>query len=525
MSKENPNLFESAVAVIGSVGAKFGYIFKPEIMQKIEKPFEPIQTKKETTEFGSPGEVRDADVITSSSYFLTKFVDSKDDITMINELVIKYRKSASLSYVREAIEEIVNESIVQDDEGDDCVSISFNDRADKLPDSLKAKMKEEFANLLDIMNFDDEGDELFTQWYIDGRLFLQIVIDPKNTKQGILKIKPMSPLFLKRFYDKDKRDYYYIYDTKDLGDEYGRPVFGKIPDELVVYVTSGLYEGERRISISWLHPALRDINRLDIIEDHMLIYRIVRSPERRVFYIDVGAMPPKQAEMYMNKVINSYKQKKVLDDTTGFLSPKTKHASILEDFFLMRRGDDKGTKIEQLQSVGGLDEIKDLTYFMKKAYSALRIPSARMSFYGDKEERGTINVTANEITRDEIKFYRFIRKLQLKFSKMFMMLLRKQLILKNLIKPDEWNRIRRKIEFHWKTDAMFIEAKRLANINNRLNALRDIKEHEGVYFSRAYIRKKVLNFTEQEVEEMENEMESEKAERGLDEPEQQKLGM
>jgi hypothetical protein len=288
-------------------------------------------------------------------------------------------------------------------------------------------------------------------------------------------------------------------------------------------VTSGLYEGERRISVSWLHPAMRDINRLDIIEDHMLIYRIVRSPERRVFYIDVGNMPPKQAEMYMQKVINSYKQKKVLDDTTGFLSPKTRHASILEDFFLMRRGDaDRGTQIETLPSVGGLDEIKDLTYFMKKAYAALRIPSNRMTFYGDRTENN-INLTSSEITRDEVKFYRYIRKLQSKFSKMFGYLLRKQLIYKGIIKPDEWNRIRRKLEFRWKSDALFIETKRLANLGQRLTALRDIKEHEGTYYSREYIRKRVLNQIDQEINDIENQIAEEKAEKSLDEPDTPKM--
>jgi uncharacterized protein YajQ (UPF0234 family) len=500
MANEKQSLFEK-------IKGGFGYILKPEILQKLQEPFE-LSSKPETTEFKEPKiDVQNVDAIVSSGYFLTQFVDEKSSLSTINELIIKYRLSSSLAYINQAINEIVNESVIRDEVEN--VVIQFNEKSAKIGDTLKKKITEEFYNILDLLNWDDDGDELFRKWYIDGRLLIQVVLEPKNLKKGIVELKTMSPLFLKRVFDKDKKEYYYIYDTRELQNSSNQQILGKIPDELVILTPSGLYEGEKRTPVSWIHYALRDINRLDILEDHMLIYRIVRSPERRVFYIDVGNMPPKQAEMYMQKVINSYKQKKTLDDTTGFLAPKTKHPSILEDFFLMRRNG-KGTEIDTLPSVGGLESIEDLKYFQNKALQAMNVPFSRLNF-DDRQENVSMSLTNNDITREELKFLKFITRLQGKFSILFLQLLRKQLIYKNIIKPEEWKEIKRKINFKWKQDSVFVEAKKLNNLQARLNILRDVQEYQGTYFSSDYIWKQILGMSDKEIDQMKIQIQADKA--------------
>ena len=503
------------MSFIESLQENIRYLFSPDLINKIQKPLDDFRydnetLKKKTTEFGSmdDNDGLDIDGISASSYNTIFSLDSPDAHTM-NDLIKKYRVISQISYVNDSIEEIVSESIFISELPSNPVSVTFNDPQSKLVNTLKERIGDEFDTLLDIMDFDDIGHDYFRQWYIDGRLLVQTILDKKDMTKGILGVKTMSPLNLKRNWDPNEKRHYYTYDRDVVKLEDGTEAIKTIPDELMVFLPSGLYEKDKKVPISYLHTAIKEVNRLDTLEDHFLIYRIVRSPERRAFYIDAGNLPPKKAEQYLKQVINTYKQKKVYNESDGTLSSKNQHASILEDFFLLRRNG-KGTEIATLgDSAGGLETIEDLLYFQKKAARALHVPFGRMSS-DDAQNTSTVMPTGNEITREELKFSKFITKLRMKFNKLFFELLKRQLIYKKIIKPEEWKSIRRKLTFVYKSDTQFAAAKRMKNIENQLAVLRDADEYVGKYFTRNDIYKQILGKTDAEVKLFEKRIEEEK---------------
>jgi hypothetical protein len=493
----------------------FRYFLQPDVVKDIKKPFKE-KTSTNTTEFGSEtNDIKDVDVSITDSisgYFNTNFKLDRDPLNNVNDLIVRYRKVSELSYVADAIDEIVCEAIIRENDESDIVSIGFNDKADPIADDIQGKIREEFANILDLLDFDDQGQDYFKQWYIDGRCLFQIILkkDEKGIQQGIQKIKLMSPLYLKRFYDEKKRAYFYIYDDKKMKNSRNVDVVGLIPDELVVFVPSGKYETEKKVPLSYLHTAIKDVQRLDTLEDHMLIYRISRAPERRVFYVDPGNLPPKKAEEYLQKIISTYRQKKVWDDNEGTLSAKVKHPSMIEDFFLLRRNG-KATEIDTLAGGDALSQIEDLYYFNRKAMKSLKVPFSRLNF---EDRQLGVSPTGNDITREEMKFDRYIKFLRYKFNVLFFELLKKQLVLKGIIEPNEWASLKRKLVFIYKTDTQFIEAKRLQTIEAQLNVLRDIEDYKDTYFSKEYIQKNVLQLTKEEIDEMDNQIMEDKAKEG-----------
>jgi len=506
------------MAWYNSLTEQIKYFLQPEIVDKIQKPVEEFDEEKQkekgkTTEFGSFDDVDalDVDTVSSTSYSTVFQLDKPDDKTL-NDLIRRYRYVGQMSYVNDALDEIVNESIYKSELPDNPVTITYNDPQNKLKDTVKERISDEFQKLLDIMDFDDMGDSYFRQWYVDGRLLLQIVLDKNHLEKGIQKVKMMSPLNLKRNWDPTEKVFTYVYDSESIKMEDGRDAVLVVPDELMIFVPSGIYEGEKKIPISYLQTALKDINRLDTLEDHFLIYRIVRSPERRVFYIDAGNLPPKKAEQYLKQVINTYKQKKVYNETTGTLVSKNKHPSILEDFFLLRRNG-KGTEIDTLSSVGDLGSIEDLLYFQRKAAKALHVPFGRLNSE-DRQGSNIVMPTGNEITREELKFSKFIRKVQGKFNKLFSEILKKQLIYKKLIKAEEWMSIKRKLVFVYRSDTRFAQAKRHSNMQQQLDILSSADDYIGKWFSRDDVYKKILGKTDDEIREFEQRLAEEQAKYG-----------
>jgi hypothetical protein len=495
------------------------YLIEPQVVQKLQKPMDyddEFKKSAKTTEFGSPrdDDLLDVDAFSSSNFYTVYQADRPDDKT-VNDLILKYRRMGQISYVQKAINEVVGECIFKDNLSGNQVAVDFNDPQNKLSDKVKERIIEEFDGLLDIMDFDDRGDDFFRQWYIDGRLLVQVILDKKNTAKGIEKTKIMSPLFLKRNYDVKSNTYYYVYETDSVKtNPYGQDTSGSkqemIPDELVIFVSSGLYESEKKIPISFIHPAMKEINRLDTLEDHWLIYRIVRAPERRVFYVDPGNLPPKKAKELLNNVIATYKQKKLYDESTGTLRSRQQHPSILEDFFLLRRNG-KGTEIDTIPGGGqGLGDVEELKYFEMKAARALNVPYSRLNSE-DRAGSPSVALTGNEITREEIQFEKFVNKLRGRFNVLFKELLKKQLIYKKVIDINEWDSIKRKIKFVYKSDAQFAQAKRIQSLQNKLDILRDAEEYVGKYLTRKMIHKDIFGRTDDEIKKLESQVEVEKS--------------
>ena len=469
------------------------------------------KTKKEvkTTEFGKDDNIKDVDVyrdnISGSGYFSEGF-NTKDQMRDIDQLMRLYEAVSQLSLPFDSINEINNEAILVNDR--DRISIDFEDYKKELDDNLKEKISHEFYSLLDVMNFDDEAHDWFRQWFIQGRLLVQIVLNEDKPKDGIQKFKIMSPYNLKRYYSKRDEKFYYIYKKDNVAnysideDNSG----AKIPDDLILFIPSGLYLSyEKKIPISFLHPAIKAIQRLDILEDHVLIYRISRAPERRVFYIDPGDIPPKKAELYLQKIISKYKQKQMWDTTNGVLTSKAKHPSMVEDFFLLRRNG-KNTEIDTLPSGGALSDIEDLHYFKRDAVRSLRVPFSRLN-YEDRQNNVTYNA---DITREEVQFSNYIKLLTGKFSVLFKKALKKQLVLKGIISEEDWSMVSRKLIFNFKRNSQYNDLLELQNLETRLSLLRDANDaKDDGYLSVDYIKKNILGFSEEQIREIEREKQQE----------------
>ena len=488
---------------------QLNYYLKPQVVKKLEQPFEEDEKASEvsnSTEIASDAiDKLDVDVVSGSGYSSLLQINNMEGYN-VNDMIMQYRRIAELGFVNEALWEIINQAIYKEDHYSDPVNISFNDPQDKLKDTIKEKITNEFMYLMDLLDFDDMGDEYFRRWYIDGRLIMQIVYDEKKINEGIKKVKLMSPLFLKRHEDKKTGKKFWVYDNTDIKSRSTSNSYNEvkemavvIPDELLVMVPSGVYDREQRFPVSYLHYALRDINRLDTLEDHFLIYRLVRAPERRIFYIDPGNLPPKKAEEYLRQVMNTYAQKKVYDDTKGTLVSKNQHPSILEDFFLLRRNG-KGTEIDTVSGGGDLGTIDDLEYFKTKAYRALNVPEGRIS-KDSAQNTSVVAQTANEITREELKFSKYIDRLRGKFNVLFFKLLRTQLIRKKIIAKNEWPSIKRKIIFNYKSDTQFVQAKRLNLLQQKLDILRDAEDAIGKWITKRDVHKLVFDRSDEQIKE------------------------
>jgi hypothetical protein len=412
-----------------------------------------------------------------------------------------------------AIDEIVNEAIVMEDSGS---SIEINLDELKVPPAIKRKVEEEFNLILKMLNFGNMGHDIFRRWYVDGRLFYHIVIDEENPGLGIQELKYIDPRRIRKIREIQKmRDpntgielikktiEYYLYNEKGMIGA-GTNLGAKIATDSVVNVNSGIMDPKQTMVLSYLHKAIKPFNNLRMVEDATVIYRLSRAPERRVFYIDVGNMPTVKAEQYVRDIMVKYRNKLVYDSSTGEIKDDRKHLSMLEDFWLPRREGSKGTEISTLEGARNLGELEDVKYFQSKLYKSLNVPISRL-----EPQQGFSLGRTTEITRDELKFSKFVQRLRNKFATLFDDLLRVQLILKNVCTDEEWKEFKEDIWYDYKKDNNFDELKDAELLSMRMDILNKIDPYVGKYYSLTWVRKNVLQQTDEDIEEIDAQMSEE----------------
>ena len=433
------------------------------------------------------------------------------------DLIQRYRQMSLYPECELAVDDIVNEAIVCDREE---APISINLENVNLSPDIKEKIQENFYEVADLLRMRDGGYDIFKKWYVDGRLYYHIIIDPNNTKRGILELRPIDSLKIKKVRQilppKDPSDLqapprveeYFSFNDGGMDGKKGGQIVRVAPDS-IAYAHSGLLNEDRKMVLSYLHKAIKPLNQLRMIEDAVVIYRISRAPERRIFYIDVGNLPKIKAEQYLKDIMTRYKNKMVYDAQTGELRDDRKHMSMLEDYWLPRREGGRGTEITTLPGGENLGELEDVIYFQKKLYKALNVPSSRL-----EQESGFVLGRAAEISRDEVKFTRFVERLRNRFGHLFNTCLEKQLILKGILTLNDWRMIEQKIHYEWQTDSQFAELKEAEMLTERLNLLQSMNfadEIVGNFYSKEFVRKRILKQTQEEIMEIDKQIELEKA--------------
>ena len=467
--------------------------------------------------FSPPANDDGALTITSAAYYGT-YVDldgtAKNDV----ELISRYREMAMQPEIESAIDDIVGEAIVQDDDGTSIKLVLDNlDQPTKIKNAIKA----EFDIIVKLLNYKSMSQDIFRRYYVDGRLFYHIIIDQENPAAGIKELRYIDPRKLRKIREvkkqKDERtgvdvmnvvNEYYIYNDKvttGSSQNFG-PIGVRITTDSIVSVVSGLMDSRRAVVLSYLHKAIKPLNQLRMIEDATVIYRISRAPERRIFYIDVGNLPKLKAEQYLRDIMVKYKNKLVYDSNTGEVRDDRKHLSMLEDFWLPRREGGKGTEIATLPGGQNLGELEDVKYFEKKLYKALNVPISRLN----PETSGFSLGRTGEITRDELKFSKFVDRLRNRFTDLFDQALKTQCVLKGVCTAEEWSDFKQNIHYDFIRDNNFAELKEAELITNRLQLLGAVDAYTGRYFSQSWIQRNVLRLTDDEIGEMQKEMDEEK---------------
>ena len=425
--------------------------------------------------------------------------DSKDN----HQMIMKYRGVSTHPEVDAAIEDIINESIsASEDEAP--VSIVL-DKVE-VSDQIKKGITEEFDNVLSMLDFTNNGHDMFKRWYIDGRLYHHLVVNESNIKAGIQEIRPIDAAKIRKVKQVKKKkdpvtganivesvDEYYIYQEKP-----GQQTSGvKLSHDSVSYVTSGLLSADRKKVVSHLHKALKPINQLRMMEDSLVIYRLARAPERRIFYIDVGNLPRGKSEQYMKDIMARYRNKLVYDADTGQIRDDRKHMSMLEDFWLPRREGGRGTEISTLPGGENLGQIDDIIYFQKRLYRSLNVPINRL----EQEAQFSLG-RSTEISRDELKFQKFIDRLRKRFSMLFLEILKKQLVMKGLITEEDWNGWKNDLVVDYSRDNHFTELKDAELLRERLQTLDQVSQYVGDYFSKEWVMKNVLQFNDDDIKQV-----------------------
>jgi hypothetical protein len=474
------------------------------------------QEKSVQQSFTPPNSDDGALTIQSAAYYGT-YVDLDGTAKNEVELISRYREMAMQPEIESAIDDIVNEAIVQDDDGK-ITEIVLDDL--KQPDKIKKAIKEEFNTILRLFNYKNMAQDIFRRYYIDGRLYYHIIIDKENPVEGIKELRYIDPRKLRKVREikkqKDERtgvevlntiNEYYIYNDKVVSgssSNYG-PVGVRITTDSIVSIVSGLMDSRRAVVLSYLHKAIKPLNQLRMIEDATVIYRISRAPERRIFYIDVGNLPKLKAEQYLRDIMVKYKNKLVYDANTGEVRDDRKFLSMMEDFWLPRREGGKGTEITTLPGGQNLGELEDVKYFQKKLYGALSVPVSRL------EPNQTFSLgRTTEITRDELKFAKFVDRLRNKFSDIFNQALRVQCVLKGICTAEEFDSFKENIHYNFIQDNNFSELKEAELMTNRLTLLASIDPYTGRYFSQEWIQQNVLRLTDDEIVEMNAQIDKEK---------------
>jgi hypothetical protein len=465
--------------------------------------------------FSLPQNDDGAVTIQSGSYYGT-YVDLDGVVRNEIELITRYREMSMQPELETAIDEIVNEAIVNDDSGKS-VEVNLDDL--KQPEPIKKKIIEEFDNVLRLLNFGNMGHDIFRRWYIDGRMFYHVVVDESSIAKGIQEVRYIDPRRIRKIREiqkgKDpntgmelikKQNEYYLYNERGVIGAHSN-MGSKIAVDSIVNVNSGLMDGKRSMVLSYLHKAIKPLNQVRMVEDATVIYRLSRAPERRVFYVDVGNMPTIKAEQYLKDIMTKYRNKLVYDSSTGEIKDDRKHLSMLEDFWLPRREGSRGTEITTLPGGANLGELEDVKYFEKKLYKSLGVPMSRL-----EAQQGFSLGRSTEVTRDELKFSKFVGRLRNKFSTLFDDLLRVQLILKKVCTEEEWNNFKEDIWYDFKKDNNFTELKEAELMTNRITLLQFVDPYVGRYYSKEWVRKNVLQQSDEDIMEIDEQISKEQAE-------------
>ena len=455
-----------------------------------------------------------------SSGFFGQYVDIEGIYKTEFDLIRRYREMSLHPECDSAIEDIVNEAIVSDS-NDSPVEIDLDHL--NASDGIKKKIRNEFKYILDLLDFDKKAHEIYRNWYIDGRIYYHKVIDVKNPQEGIQDLRYIDAMKMRYVrkqkqkegdkyrvpnrlvnenpmeYDFPEIDEYFIYNPKlsypsgnitSVGGNAGI----KMTKDSIAYATSGLVDRAKGITLSYLNKAIKSLNQLRMIEDSLVIYRLSRAPERRIFYIDVGNLPKVKAEQYLRDVMMRYRNKLVYDASTGEIRDDKKYMAMLEDFWLPRREGGRGTEISTLPGGQNLGEITDIEYFKKKLYRSLNVPPSRM------DGEGGFNLgRSSEILRDEVKFSKFVGRLRKRFSGLFIDMLRTQCLLKNIVTTEDWEVMSEHIQFDFLYDNHFTELKEAELMNERMGLLATVEPYVGKYFSQDYVRRRVLRQTDEEI--------------------------
>ena len=477
--------------------------------------FKITRTKDEGESFTLPSsDDGTIEVAGGGFYSQTLDVDGRDKTE--NDLIRRYRDIAIQPECDSAIEDIVSEGIASN-EYDAPIAI----RLDNLDysEKVRKRIREEFDRVLQLLDFNVKGHDIFRRWYVDGRIYYHKVIDKKDPRKGIIELRYIDPRKIKKVrevikdrpdpvtgIDKQKQTLdYYLYNEKVVDNSATPQSALKITKDSITYCPSGLVDQTKGSVLSYLHKAIKPVNQLRMIEDALVIYRISRAPERRIFYIDVGNLPKIKAEQYLKDVMSRYRNKLVYDASTGEIRDDRNHMSMLEDFWLPRREGGRGTEITTLPGGANLGEIDDIVYFQRKLYRSLNVPISRM----EAEQNFSIG-RSTEITRDELKFSKFVQRLRKKFSALFQDILRTQLILRGVIAEEEWDKIKEHIQYDFLQDGHFAELRDAEILRERIDMLGQVEPYVGNFFSKTWVQKNILRQTDEEIEEIVQEIELEK---------------
>ena len=490
----------------------FGFTLGKKDIVREEKP--------EQASFTLPTEAIDdgAVTITQNAHYGT-YVDLDGSVRNEIELITRYREMSNHPECDMAIDEIVNEAISHTENGE-IVKIVLDNL--KQPETIKKKIIEEFNNIQKMLNFSNLSDDLFKRWYIDGRIYYHVIVNEKDPKKGIQELRYIDPRKIRKVREIQKeRDpktganiikslaEYYVYNDRGTTTQtFSANVTQglRIAPNSIINVNSGLMDAKNTFVISYLHKAIKALNQLRMIEDAVVIYRISRAPERRIFYIDVGNLPKGKAEQYLRDIMVKYKNKMVYDASTGELRDDRKHMSMLEDFWLPRREGGKGTEITTLPAGQNLGELEDVKYFRQKLMQSLNVPISRL----EPQDGGMIGVgRTSEVTRDEVKFTKFIIRLRNKFSQIFDNALAIQLALKGICTKEEWNQFKEDIYYDYKKDNNFTEMRDAELLRERLGLLQTVDPYIGRYYSAEWVKTKVLQMSDDEIIKMDKQMKKE----------------
>ena len=498
------------------------------------------KSKPETDKVVSfvPPETEDGASIVQGGGFYGSYLDLDPYVKNDIDLIYKYRDMALHPEVEMAIDDICNDSLVYDDER---IAVNVNLDKTSLSANIKKRVHEEFDEVLKLLRFRSRGHEIFRKWYIESRLYYHMILDPKSPKRGIVELRPVDPTKIRKVKSVKKKsardssaqpitlygdtEEFYIYNERQTGTNTagqqsnngpGLDTGLKILPDAICYINSGLYDSTRKRVFGYLQKAIKPLNQLRMIEDAVVIYRISRAPERRVFYVDVGNLPKNKAEQYLRDIMNRYRNKLVYDASSGEMRDDRRHMSMLEDYWMPRREGGRGTEITTLDGGQNLGEMEDVEYFKKRLYQALHVPTSRM-----EADNGFNMGRSAEISRDEVKFYKFVERLRNKFNDLFLNLLKTQLVIKGVMSKEEFDDLVQDILFDYNRDNYFSELKETEIMKERLEMMRDVGEFIGQYFSKEYVYKKILRLTEEEADEMKKQIDKEREE---DPPEEDEFG-